>query len=85
MALIRSASDGSRPFVGSVVTSPTLKIPNCIASSSLGPGRQSPDRPAQHTCRVNYSARRAGELGHRWWDSDAGIQRENWGGEIATE
>jgi len=25
------ASDGVRPVVGSVVTSPTLKIPNCIA------------------------------------------------------
>src|SRR3954464_12172556 len=30
MALIRSASDGVRPVVGSVVTSPTVKIPNCM-------------------------------------------------------
>src|SRR5688572_15079755 len=30
MAWIRSASVGVRPVVGSVVTSPTEKIPNCI-------------------------------------------------------
>src|SRR5690606_25793118 len=30
MALIRSRSVGVRPVVGSGVTSPTLKIPNCI-------------------------------------------------------
>ena len=30
MALIRSCSLGVRPVVGSVVTSPTVKIPNCI-------------------------------------------------------
>lgn len=31
IALIRSASVGVRPVVGSGVTSPTLKIPNCMA------------------------------------------------------
>ena len=30
--LIRSCSVGVRPVVGSVVTSPTVKIPNCIAA-----------------------------------------------------
>ncbi|WP_406043857.1 DUF3224 domain-containing protein [Micromonospora sp. NBC_00898] len=34
MALIRSCSDGNRPVVGSTVTSPTVKTPNCMASSS---------------------------------------------------
>ena len=33
IALIRSPSDGVRPVVGSVVTSPTVKIPNCMARS----------------------------------------------------
>jgi hypothetical protein len=32
IALIRSCSVGVRPVVGSVVTSPTVKIPNCIAA-----------------------------------------------------
>src|SRR5437899_1563532 len=32
IALIRSCSLGVRPEVGSVVTSPTVKIPNCIFS-----------------------------------------------------
>ncbi len=30
VALIRSCSDGVRPVVGSVVTSPTVKMPNCM-------------------------------------------------------
>ncbi len=30
--VIRSCSVGVRPVVGSVVTSPTVKIPNCIAA-----------------------------------------------------
>src|SRR5690606_33858395 len=34
IALIRSASVGVRPVVGSGVTSPTLKIPNCIGVGS---------------------------------------------------
>ena len=34
MALIRSASVGVRPVVGSVVTSPTVKIPNCMSAPS---------------------------------------------------
>src|SRR4051812_35565446 len=34
-ALIRSASVGVRPFVGSVVMSLTEKIPNCISSSKV--------------------------------------------------
>ena len=34
IALIRSCSVGSVPVVGSVVTSPTLKIPNCMVRSS---------------------------------------------------
>src|SRR3954447_4152125 len=34
IALIRSASVGVRPVVGSGVTSPTVKIPNCITISS---------------------------------------------------
>jgi len=34
IALIRSASVGVRPVVGSVVASPTVKIPNCMAYSS---------------------------------------------------
>ena len=33
IALIRSASLGARPVVGSVVTSPTVKIPNCMSHS----------------------------------------------------
>ncbi|MER5923591.1 hypothetical protein [Streptomyces mirabilis] len=35
IALIRSCSVGVRPVVGSVVTSPTVKIPNCIAPISI--------------------------------------------------
>ncbi len=35
VALIRSCSEGVRPVVGSVVTSPTVKIPSCIADHSL--------------------------------------------------
>ncbi|GAB2509970.1 hypothetical protein GCM10027167_09740 [Nocardia heshunensis] len=31
MAWMRSASVGVRPVVGSIVTSPTLKIPNCTS------------------------------------------------------
>lgn len=31
IALMRSCSVGVRPVVGSAVTSPTVKIPNCIA------------------------------------------------------
>jgi len=31
MALMRSCSEGVVPVVGSVVTSPTVKMPNCIA------------------------------------------------------
>ena len=38
IALIRWASVGVRPVVGSVVTSPTVKIPNCIAHSSMFSG-----------------------------------------------
>jgi hypothetical protein len=30
MAMIRSCSAGTRPLVGSGVTSPTLKTPNCM-------------------------------------------------------
>lgn len=33
IAVIRSCSVGVRPVVGSVVTSPTVKIPNCISDS----------------------------------------------------
>ena len=33
IAAIRSASLGVRPVVGSVVTSPTLKTPNCMTRS----------------------------------------------------
>jgi hypothetical protein len=32
VALMRSCSAGVRPVAGSVVTSPTLKIPNCTSS-----------------------------------------------------
>src|SRR5882757_10214098 len=32
MALMRSCSLGARPVVGSGVTSPTLKIPNCMVA-----------------------------------------------------
>ena len=35
IALIRSASVGVRPVVGSVVTSPTVKIPNCMRAASF--------------------------------------------------
>jgi hypothetical protein len=35
IALIRSCSLGVRPVVGSVVTSPTVKIPNCIVLTVL--------------------------------------------------
>ena len=42
VAMIRSCSVGVRPVVGSGVTSPTVKIPNCIAltyrSSQVGGG-----------------------------------------------
>ena len=34
VALIRSASLGVRPVVGSVVTSPTVKMPNCMKIAS---------------------------------------------------
>jgi hypothetical protein len=34
IALIRSASDGVRPLVRSVVRSPTLNTPNCISTDS---------------------------------------------------
>ncbi len=36
MALIRSRSLGVRPVVGSGVTSPTLKIPNCMVAHPPG-------------------------------------------------
>src|SRR6478735_9915580 len=36
MALIRSRSVGVRPVVGSGVTSPTLKIPNCMTAHPPG-------------------------------------------------
>src|SRR5690625_1119620 len=36
IARMRSVSVGVRPVVGSVVTSPTLKIPNCMATPSVG-------------------------------------------------
>lgn len=35
IALTRSCSVGVRPVVGSLVTSPTVKIPNCMPSPSL--------------------------------------------------
>ena len=35
IAWIRSASLGARPVTGSVVTSPTLKTPNCIPAPAL--------------------------------------------------
>ncbi len=35
-ALIRSCSLGVRPVVGSMVTSPTLKMPNCTALTPRG-------------------------------------------------
>src|SRR5690625_232495 len=36
IARMRSVSVGVRPVVGSVVTSPTLKIPNCMGTPSVG-------------------------------------------------
>ena len=36
IAEMRSASDGVRPSVGSVVTSPTLKMPNCMVPPACG-------------------------------------------------
>nr|BFE71509.1 hypothetical protein GCM10020092_048100 [Actinoplanes digitatis] len=36
--LIRACSVGARPFVGSGVTSPTVKIPNCMTAPELRPG-----------------------------------------------
>ena len=39
VALIRSCSDGVRPVVGSGVTSPTVKIPNCMTRSSKNDSR----------------------------------------------
>ena len=36
VALMRSCSVGVRPVVGSVVTSPTVKIPNCMSAPFLG-------------------------------------------------
>ena len=43
IALIRSCSVGVRPVVGSVVTSPTVKIPNCMTAPVLAtPGRRRP-------------------------------------------
>ena len=47
VALIRSCSVGVRPVVGSVVTSPTVKIPNCMM---LRPG----------SCLFNYTNKRPG-------------------------
>ncbi len=44
IALIRSASVGVRPFVGSGVTSPTEKMPNCISISI----------PASGSCVCNH-------------------------------
>ena len=43
IALIRSCSVGVRPVVGSVVTSPTVKIPNCIALTHLSGPASSKD------------------------------------------
>src|SRR5215831_15356700 len=37
MALIRSASDGTRPVVGSGVTSPTLNTPSCMSAPAPVP------------------------------------------------
>src|ERR1700683_195338 len=45
IALMRSCSVGVRPVVGSVVTSPTVKIPNCMAAPAvLVPGTTGPLR-----------------------------------------
>src|SRR5690606_17660984 len=63
IALIRSASVGVRPVVGSGVTSPTEKTPNCISISipcpggcvcnhparTRGPPGSCPDRARRHT------------------------------------
>ena len=46
IAAIRSASEGVRCVVGSVVTSPTVKIPNCMKSSWRSDGRSPCIRPA---------------------------------------
>src|ERR1700683_3874227 len=35
IALMRSCSVGMRPVVGSAVTSPTVKIPNCMAAPAV--------------------------------------------------
>src|SRR3954463_9586165 len=45
IALIRSCSLGVLPLVGSVVTSPTVKIPNCMTCSL---------REHHLTCAFNY-------------------------------
>ena len=45
IALIRSCSVGVLPVVGSVVTSPTVKIPNCMTCSLRDP---------HLTCAFNY-------------------------------
>src|ERR1700679_60076 len=45
IALMRSCSVGVRPVMGSVVTSPTVKIPNCMAAPAvLVPGPTGPLR-----------------------------------------
>ena len=40
-AVIRSCSVGVRPVVGSVVTSPTEKMPNCMGRGSVAAGHAS--------------------------------------------
>ena len=63
MALIRSASDGVRPVVGSVVTSPTVKIPNCMLAPSLA-------RIVQNSTTANDEAARGIPV-RRWGSSCA--------------
>src|SRR5215213_80314 len=46
MALIRWCSVNVRPVVGSEVTSPTVKIPNCMTAPELLSGPAGPGLPA---------------------------------------
>src|SRR5450759_3227999 len=62
MDLIRSRPVGVRPVVGSVVTSSTVKIPNCIAAPAvLAPGPIGPTtRPIQLNGQLHWRGKYSG-------------------------
>jgi hypothetical protein len=79
--LIRSASVGVRPVVGSVVTSLTVKIPNCMTAPSMSgvtdrhnrPGHKSISKMKDLRCGADHTAGRCRSAGStRLGDGGAG-------------